>query len=347
MFTRRKTKVISVGGVKIGGDNPMVVQAMAKTEATNIRGIIREINSLEKAGAKIVRLAIPDEESARALREIKKEVAVPLIADIHFQARLGEMAIENGADGIRLNPGNIRRESDWERLARICRERDIPIRVGVNSGSIAREYRRYPLPQAMVENALHYIKILEKNSFNLIKISLKASSIRETIEAYGLMARHSPYPFHLGITASGPFHPGMIKSSIGLGILLSQGLGDTLRVSLTAPALKEVQIAYEILSFLGLSSQGPELISCPTCGRCQVDLKKIVREAEKKLKHIKSPLKIAIMGCPVNGPGEAREADIGLACGKGKAILFKHGRAIRTVSQDKMVSTLFKEIEGE
>lgn len=348
MRVRRKTCVISVGKVKIGGHNPIVVQAMAKTKPNRLCQLIKEINALNEAGAKIVRLAIPDEASARAIREIKKEVKVPLIADIHFQAHLAELSAANGVDGLRLNPGNIRRESDWERLAPLCRDRDIPIRVGVNSGSVAREYRKkYPVARAMVENALHYIRVLEKKSFYKIKISLKSSSLWETVEAYRLMAGKTSYPFHLGITASGPLEPGLIKSSMGIGILLAEGLGDTIRVSLTAAAVKEVEAAYEILSFLGLNSRGPELISCPTCGRCQVNLRKIVKTVEKKLKLINKPVKIAIMGCPVNGPGEARGADIGLACGKGKAVLFKHGRVIRSVSQDRMVSTLFKEIEGE
>jgi len=339
---RRKTTVISVGDVKIGGRNPIVVQAMAKTRTKDIRTVIKEIDSLAKAGARIVRLAIPDEKTAKAIKQIKKQAKVPLIADIHFNAKLAERAIENGIDGIRLNPGNIRKGRDWERLAEICRERNIPIRVGVNSGSVSKEYlKKYPLPQAMVENALHYINILEKKLFMQIKISLKASTIAETVEAYRLMAKATSYPFHLGITAAGPYFPGTIKSSIGLGILLSEGLGDTIRVSLTAKALKEVETAYEILSSLGLDNHRPEVISCPTCGRCEIDLEKVVRDVEKRLKSIKQPLKIAIMGCPVNGPGEAKEADIGLACGKGKAVLFKHGRVIKTVNQDKMVKELF------
>jgi len=345
---RRKTTVVSVGDVKIGGTNPIVVQAMAKTGVKDIRALIREIKGLVKAGARIVRLAIPDEKSAGAIKEIKRKIAVPLIADIHFNAKLAERAIENGIDGIRLNPGNMRKHQDWERLAEICRERNIPIRVGVNSGSVSKEYlKKYPLPQAMVENALHYIKVLEKKSFTQIKISLKASSIADTVEAYRLMAKATSYPFHLGITASGPYFPGTIKSSIGLGILLYEGLGDTIRVSLTTPSVLEVGTAYEVLSYLGLNNHhGPEIISCPTCGRCEINLIRVVAEVEKRIASIREPLKIAIMGCPVNGPGEAKEADIGLACGKKKAVLFKHGRVIKTVSHDKMVDALFKLIRN-
>ncbi|MBL7170694.1 MAG: flavodoxin-dependent (E)-4-hydroxy-3-methylbut-2-enyl-diphosphate synthase [Candidatus Omnitrophica bacterium] len=351
---RRKTTVVSVGDVKIGGTNPIVVQAMAKTGVKDIRALIREIKDLVKAGARIVRLAIPDEKSARAIKEIKRKATVPLIADIHFNAKLAERAIENGIDGIRLNPGNMRKHQDWERLAEICRERNIPIRVGVNSGSVSKEYlKKYPLPQAMVENALHYIKVLEKKSFTQIKISLKASSIADTVEAYRLMAKATSYPFHLGITASGPYFPGTIKSSIGLGILLYEGLGDTIRVSLTTPSVLEVDTAYEVLSYLGLNNNRPEIISCPTCGRCEINLIRVVAEVEKRIKKMGTvPLgtvpnffKIAIMGCPVNGPGEAKEADIGLACGKKKAVLFKHGKVIKTVSHDKMVDALFKGIQ--
>jgi (E)-4-hydroxy-3-methylbut-2-enyl-diphosphate synthase len=331
---RRKASVISVGGVKIGGANPVVVQAMAKSGIKNIR-------------AKIVRVAVPDEESAKALKELKKIAALPIIADIHFNAKLAESAIKNGVDGIRLNPGNIRKDKDWERLGEICRDRNVPIRVGVNSGSVSGEYlKKYPLPQAMVENALHFINLLEKKSFTRIKISLKASSILDTIAAYRLMAESTSYPFHLGITAAGPFFSGIIKSSAGIGILLSEGIGDTIRVSLTDKSLKEVETAYEILAALGLDSRKPEIISCPTCGRCEIDLKRIVGEVEKRLKSVSQPVKIAIMGCPVNGPGEAREADIGLACGKSKAVLFKRGRVIKTVAHDKMVAALFEEFKN-
>ena len=347
---RRKTTVVSVGDVKIGGANPIVVQAMAKSPIKGtVRGlspVVKEIKGLVKAGARIVRLAIPDEKSAGAIKEIKRKTTVPLIADIHFNAKLAERAIENGIDSIRLNPGNMRKHQDWERLAEICRERNIPIRVGVNSGSVSKEYlKKYPLPQAMVENALHYIKILEKKSFTQIKISLKASSIADTVEAYRLMAKATSYPFHLGITASGPYFPGTIKSSIGLGILLYEGLGDTIRVSLTTPSVLEVDTAYEVLSYLGLNNNRPEIISCPTCGRCEINLIRVVAEVEKRIASIKQPIKIAIMGCPVNGPGEAKEADIGLACGKKKAVLFKHGKIIKTVRLDKMVDALFKEIQ--
>ena len=354
-MNRRKTRVISVGGVKIGGKNPIVVQAMAKTPVKDIRGLIREIRDLKKAGAQIVRVAVPDCESAGAIKEIKKmesrdaiNCIPPIIADVHFNAKLAERAIENGVDGIRLNPGNIRKDKDWERLGDICRERNIPVRVGVNSGSVSKEYlKKYSLPRAMVENALHYIKILEKKHLTQIKISLKASTIPETVEAYRIMAKRTSYPFHLGITAAGPYFSGKIKSGIGLGILLYEGLGDTIRVSLTAPAVLEVSAAYEILSYLGISQRrGPEIISCPACGRCEVNLIKVVGEVERKMAYgkIKQPIKIAIMGCAVNGPGEAREADIGLACGKKKAVLFKHGKVVKTVRHENMVSVLIEEL---
>lgn len=347
MFNRRKTIVISVGNVKIGGKNPIVVQAMAKSNIKDVRHAVKEIKSLKDAGARIVRIAVPDEESAKAIKEIKKNVSPPLIADIHFRAQIAETAIESGIDAIRLNPGNIRKKNDWERIAHICRDRSIPIRVGVNSGSVSKDYlKKYPLAQAMVENALRYINILEKNSFGLIKISLKASSILDTIDAYRMMAKVSQYPFHLGVTAAGPLFPGLIKSSIGIGILLSEGIGDTIRVSMTSASIKEVEAGYGILSSLGLDSHRPEIISCPACGRCEINLEKVVNEVEKKVCLIRKPLKIAIMGCPVNGPGEAKEADIGLACGRGKAVLFKHGRAIKTISSDEMLQALISEITG-
>lgn len=344
-MNRRKTSVVSVGGVKIGGGNPVVVQGMAKSGIKDFYKLIKEINNLADAGAKIVRIAVPDVETARSIKEIKRESVIPMIADIHFNARLGELSIENGIDGIRLNPGNITKEGDWERLADICKERGIPIRVGVNSGSVCREYlERFSLPEAMVENALYFIRILEKRSFHQIKISLKASSIRDTLSAYRLMAKLVSYPFHLGITASGPVFSGTIRSSIGLGILLYEGIGDTIRVSLTTSSIREIEVAYEILSSLGINNQNPEIISCPACSRCEIDLEKIVNEVDKKLKSIRGPMKIAVMGCPVNGPGEAKEADIGLACGKSKAVLFKHGKVVKSVTHDKMIEALFEEI---
>lgn len=352
MITRKKTKVITVGNVKIGGGNPIVVQSMTKTDTRDVESTFRQIKELSEAGCEIIRIAVPDMEAAKAIRVIKSQVLnlpypVPIIADIHFDWRLAIDVIKNGVDGLRINPGNIGAKWKVAEVVSACKDKGIPIRIGVNAGSLSRKILnkyRHPLPEALVESAEEHIEILEGMNFREIKVSLKASSVMTTIEAYRLFSKRHRYPLHVGISEAGPLFTGIIKSSIGIGILLEEGIGDTIRVSLSTEPVEEVRVAYEILKSLGLRQKGVNLISCPTCGRCSIDIKGIASKAEEALKDIDKPLTVAIMGCAVNGPGEAREADIGIACGKGFGILFKKGKVIRKVSEDEMLNTLLSVI---
>lgn len=346
---RRETSSISIGAIRIGGMAPISVQSMTNTKTDNIEATVAQIKSLRLAGCDIVRVAVPDMSAALAIEQIKANIDIPLIADIHFDYRLAIAAMQSGVDGLRINPGNI---GDTEHVAMIVREakkRHIPIRIGVNAGSLEKsileKYGGHPTPAGMVESALQHIAILEKLEFYDIKISLKANDVPLTIEAYQLMSKAVKYPLHLGITEAGTIKSGIIKSAVGIGALLAQGIGDTIRVSLTGDPVEEVRAANEILKSLGLKEYGPTLVSCPTCGRCNIDLALIAEQVERKLSTVSKPLKVAVMGCVVNGPGEAREADIGIAGGKGQGLVFRKGEIIKTVAEDQLVSVLFAEID--
>ncbi len=346
-FIRRKTRQIKIGSVPVGGQAPIAVQSMTKTDTRNIKATLRQIHKMEEAGCEIVRLAVPDEEAVNALGEIRRNSKVPLIADIHFDYRLAVASLEKGVDGLRINPGNIGSKENVREVVRAAREKATPIRIGVNSGSLEKDLLwKYggATPEAMVESALGHVRILEDLDFTLIKISMKASDVLRTIRAYKILAEEVDYPFHAGITEAGSLIPGTVKSSVGLGFLLSQGLADTIRVSLTAPPEEEVRVGYHILSSLGIRFRGPNIISCPVCGRCEVDLLKISGEIQKRLASVKEHINVAVMGCMVNGPGEAKEADIGLACGIGKAVIFKKGEIYRSVKENEIVDEFVKEV---
>src|SRR5512138_1946490 len=348
LFPRRRTRPIRVGGVVIGGDAPVVVQAMTKTDTRDARATAAEIRRLEKAGAEIVRLAVPDRAAAAALGAIRKAARVPLIADIHFDHRLALAALEAGVDGLRLNPGNIGGPAKVREVVKAAGERGVPIRIGVNSGSLEKDILALAggaTAAAMVESALRHVRLLEDLGFRLIKISLKASDIPRTLEAYRLLAGRVDYPFHAGITESGRLLAGSVKSSAGLALLLAEGLADTIRVSLTAPPEREVFVAWQILQDLGLRVRGATFVSCPTCGRCEVDLEAVAAKVEKVVLALRTPLTVAVMGCTVNGPGEAKEADLGLACGRGGGVIFKRGKVLRKVPAARMADELIAEVK--
>ena len=344
---RRPSKPVTVGGVIIGGSSPIVVQSMTKTDTHDIEATLKQIRELEEVGCEIVRIAVPDKEAIKALTTIKKESPLPIIADIHFDYRLALGALEAGVDGLRLNPGNISEPDKVTIIARESAQRKVPIRIGVNAGSLPQNFKpELPLSERLVEKALEQIRILEDLGFDLIKVSLKAFDVPTTVAAYRSIASRMPYPLHIGITEAGPPPNGLIRSSVGLGILLNEGLGDTIRVSLTAHPREEVVATYEILKSLNLREHGPILVSCPVCGRAEVDIATIAREVEKVLLKIEKPIRVAVMGCVVNGPGEAKEADIGLACGKGRAVIFKKGTKLRVVEEEDILSVLVNEINA-
>jgi len=321
---------------------------MTNTDTRDAAATIKQINELAAEGCEIVRVAVPDWEAAGALPVIVKNISIPLVADIHFDYRLALEAIKAGVDGLRINPGNIGGRNRVEAVAAAARERGIPIRIGVNAGSLEKRLlEKYGgvTPLAMVESALNHIKILEDLNFDNIKVSLKASNLRLMIEAYRLLSEKVDYPLHVGVTEAGTLCYGTVKSALGIGILLNEGIGDTIRVSLTGHPRHEVRVGYDILKALGLRRRGVEVISCPTCGRTQIDLIRIAEEVEERLRRLDKPLKVAVMGCAVNGPGEAREADVGIAGGKGEGLLFRKGRVIRKVPQDRLVDELIKEIQ--
>jgi len=334
---RKKTRQVRIGDVRIGGGSPVSIQSMAKTDTGNVSKTIKEIGKLEKAGCEIVRVAIKDEKAAAALCKIKAGINIPIVADIHFNYKLALSAIENGADAIRLNPGNIKVRAQIKEILKKAKIKKIPIRIGVNSGSLK-------TPELMVKAVLSYLKIFEEENFHGIIISLKSSSVVDTVEANRRLAKLCDYPIHLGLTASGLLQDGMIKSAIGIGSLLLDGIGDTIRVSLTSDSSEEVRVAKSILQSLGLRKFGPEVISCPTCGRCQVDLVQVVKGLESRLSTI-HPLKIAVMGCEVNGPGEARYADIGIAAGRKSGVLFKKGRIIKRIKEKDFVNEIVRNIK--
>lgn len=347
-LVRRKTRTVKIGDVPIGGGAPIVVQSMTKTHTKDIEGTVAQIKRLEEAGCEVVRLAVPDRDSVEALGKIKKRVTVPLVADIHFDHKLALASLEKGVDALRINPGNIGAKEKVREVVQAARDYAVPIRIGVNSGSLEKNLlRKYgkATAEAMVESALRHVRVLEDMDFQNIKVSLKAPDVFRTVKAYQLLAEEVDYPFHAGITEAGSLVPGSIRSSVGLALLLSQGLVDTVRVSLTAPPEEEVRVAFLILSSLGLRSYGPYIVSCPICGRCEVDLMTIAQEIEKRLSAVKSDIHLAVMGCMVNGPGEAREADIGLACGQGKGVLFKKGKVYRQLEEKEIIPEFVKEVK--
>jgi len=322
------------------------VQSMTNTDTRDVMSTINQVKELEDCDCELVRVAVPDAEAARAIRDIKKGISIPLIADIHFDYRLALMALEAGCDGLRLNPGNIGEPEKIKAVAQAAGERKVPIRIGVNAGSLPEtDNPRLPVARQMVEAALEQIRLLESMDFDLIKVSLKAFDVPTTIEAYSDIAEKIPYPLHIGITEAGTPRTGVIRSTVGIGTLLYMGIGDTIRVSLTAHPREEVIAGYEILKSLNLRQHGPILVSCPSCGRTEVDIVKLAGAVETELARIDKPIKVAVMGCIVNGPGEARDADVGIACGKGKAILFKKGEKIRTIKEKDFISVLMAEVE--
>ena len=347
--SRRKTRPVKVGRLMIGGDAAIVVQSMTKTDTRDVARTVEQIRQLEAAGCEIVRLAVPDIEAANALAEIRQNCPDSiLVADIHFQYKFALMALDAGIDKLRINPGNIGDAEKVRLVVRRAQEQKVPIRIGVNAGSLERrllEKYGFPTPGAMVESALYHIGILEELGFTDTIISLKASNVRLCVAAYRLLAKQVDYPFHLGITEAGTLFSGTVKSCVGMGMLLGEGIGDTIRVSLATDPVEEVRVAYEMLKALGLRSRGPVIIACPTCGRLEVDLFKIAAEIEKATAHIKTPLSLAVMGCAVNGPGEAREADLGVAAGRGNGMIYREGKAIRRVSEKEIVPALLEEIE--
>jgi (E)-4-hydroxy-3-methylbut-2-enyl-diphosphate synthase len=344
---RKKTRQISVGPVKIGENAPIAVQSMTNTFTHDIPATVKIIHRLEAAGCEIIRVAVPDMASAEAIRSIKEQIHIPLIADIHFDHRLALAAIGAGADGLRINPGNIGSHKKVEAVADRAREYAIPIRVGVNAGSLEKDLRKkYGVtPEAMVESALRHVELLRSFDFHDIKISIKASDVLTTVEAYRLLSSKTDLPLHVGVTEAGTLYSGTVKSALGIGMLLYEGIGDTIRVSLTRDPVEEVRVGYEILKALKIRQRGPEIISCPTCGRCQVNLFSIVEQVESALMNKTTPIQIAIMGCVVNGPGEAKEADIGIAGGAGLGLLFKKGKIVKKVKEGELVKVLLDEIE--
>ncbi len=347
MISRRSSKPIHIGGVTVGGDAPIVVQSMTKTDTRDVRATVRQIRELEECGCELVRVAVPDGEAAQALARIKREVSLPIIADIHFDHRLALRSLEAGADGLRLNPGNIADPEKIKQVALAAKERGVPIRIGVNAGSMPKTADpNLSVADNMVNAALDEIGLLERLDFDLIKVSLKAFDVPATVAAYRSLAEKIPYPLHIGITEAGPPRTGIIRSAVGIGTLLWLGIGDTIRVSLTAHPREEVIAGYEILKSLNLRQRGPVLVSCPTCGRAEVDVVQLAGEVERELAKINKPVKVAVMGCVVNGPGEARDADVGIACGKGKGVIFKKGEKVAVVDEKDFLTALMKEVEG-
>ncbi|MBU3981639.1 MAG: flavodoxin-dependent (E)-4-hydroxy-3-methylbut-2-enyl-diphosphate synthase [Proteobacteria bacterium] len=346
-INRKKTRQIKVGKVKIGGMAPIAVQSMTNTFTQDIVSTVAQIGRLEKAGCEIVRVAVPDEDAANAISSIKEKISIPIIADIHFDYRLAIASARAGADGLRINPGNIGSIKKVKAVVECATDFNIPIRIGVNSGSLEKEIlKKYngASAEAMVESAVRHIELLKSLDFHQIKVSIKASDVHRTLEAYRLLSSKTDLPLHVGVTEAGALFPGIVKSSIGIGMLLAEGIGDTIRVSLTRDPVEEVRVGFEILKALNIRRRGPEIISCPTCGRCKIDLFDIVEQVDKALLTSTLDIKIAIMGCMVNGPGEAKEADIGIAGGDGKGILFKRGKVVKKFPQEKLVEVLLKEI---
>ncbi len=344
---RRKTREVQIGNVKIGGDNPVAIQSMCNTKTSDVEATVNQIKELEEAGCEIIRVAVPDMAAAEAIKDIKKQINIPLVADIHFDYRLALKAIESGVDKLRINPGNIGSEDRIKAVVMAAKEKNIPIRIGVNSGSLEKDIlEKYGsvTPQGLVESALRHVKILEKYDFNDIVISIKASNVPFSIETYSILSKEVDYPLHLGITESGTEWTGSIKSAVGIGTILAMGIGDTIRVSLTGNCVQEVLTAKEILKSLNLRKFGINFVSCPTCGRTQIDLIGLANKVEEKCRNINKDIKVAVMGCAVNGPGEAREADIGIAGGDGYGLIFKKGEILRKLPENQLLDALMEEI---
>lgn len=345
---RKQKRIVNIGGVKIGGDNPVAIQSMCNTDTRDVKATVNQIHELENAGCEIIRVAVPDMVAAKAVADIKKQIHIPLVVDIHFDYRLALECMKNGADKVRINPGNIGDRDRVKQVVEMAKEREIPIRIGVNGGSLERELlQKYGgvTADALVESAMGHVAILDELNFNNVVVSIKISDVPKMLCAYRKFNEISDIPLHIGVTESGTLKGGTIKSAVGIGALLAEGIGDTMRVSLTANPVEEIYAAYDIQKILGMRKTGAEIVSCPTCGRTQLDLISIANEVEKRAANIDKPIKIAVMGCAVNGPGEAREADIGIAGGKGEGLIFKKGEIIKKVPQDRLVDELMKEIE--
>lgn len=345
---RKQKRIVNIGGVKIGGDHPVAIQSMCNTDTRDVKATVNQIHELENAGCEIIRVAVPDMVAAKAVADIKKQIHIPLVVDIHFDYRLALECMKNGADKVRINPGNIGDRDRVKQVVEMAKEREIPIRIGVNGGSLERELlQKYGgvTADALVESAMGHVAILDELNFNNVVVSIKISDVPKMLCAYRKFNEISDIPLHIGVTESGTLKGGTVKSAVGIGALLAEGIGDTMRVSLTANPVEEIYAAYDIQKVLGMRKTGAEIVSCPTCGRTQLDLISIANEVEKRAANIDKPIKIAVMGCAVNGPGEAREADIGIAGGKGEGLIFKKGEIIKKVPQDRLVDELMKEIE--
>ncbi len=351
MIVRRKTRQIRIGGLALGGDSPILVQSMTNTDTADVAATVAQIDRLTAAGCEIVRVAVPDIAAAEAIRDIRDKIAIPLIADIHFDSRLAIIAMEQGADGIRINPGNLGGEEKLARVVAAAKLHRVPIRVGVNSGSIEKDLLKtcgYPTPdniEALIESAMRNVRLVEKYGYYEIKISIKSADVLTTVQGYRKLAAVTDYPLHLGVTEAGGLIAGTVKSSVALGILLSEGIGDTFRISLTRDPVEEVRVGFELLRSLKIRERGPELISCPTCGRTRIDLFSLAEEVERFVQTMKSPLKVAVMGCPVNGPGEAKQADIGVAGGNGVGIIFKKGEIWKKVKEEELMEVFMTELK--
>lgn len=345
---RKKTRVVKIGDVLIGGDNPVAIQSMCNTKTSDVEATVKQILALENEGCEIIRVAVPDMAAAEAISEIKKQIHIPLVADIHFDYRLALKAIENGVDKLRINPGNIGGEDRVKAVVEAAKAKNIPIRIGVNSGSLEKDIlEKYGkvTPEGLVESAMRHVRILEKLDFRDIVISIKASSVPFSLKTYSLLSEEVDYPLHVGITESGTEWSGTIKSSVGIGAILAMGIGDTIRVSLTGDPLEEVRVAKAILKDMGLRKFGVEFVSCPTCGRTCIDLIGLAKRVEEKCRNINKDIKVAVMGCAVNGPGEAREADIGIAGGNGYGLIFKKGEILKKLPENELLDALMDEIE--
>lgn len=351
MINRRKTRQIWVGDIAVGGDSPVSVQSMTNTDTRDTEATIEQIHRLEAAGCEIIRSAVLDQEAAAAIRAIRDAIHIPLIADIHFDSRLAVRAMENGADGIRINPGNLGGKEKLAQVVDAAKRHKVPIRVGVNSGSIEKDLLKqhgYPTadnPQALIESALRNVRLIENLGYDEMKISIKSSDVLTTVNGYRQLSAQTDYPLHLGVTEAGGLIAGTVKSSVALGILLSQGIGDTFRISLTRDPVEEIRVGYELLRSLKIRERGPELISCPTCGRTRIDLFRLAEEVERYVQTMQSRIKVAVMGCVVNGPGEAKEADIGVTGGNGIGIIFKKGEIVKKVAEDELLDTFMAELK--
>lgn len=349
MIKRKKTKVIEIGNVKVGGDNPITVQSMCNTDTRDVLATVRQIEELQDAGCEIIRLAVLNKEAAAAIKDIVPKVKIPVIADIHFDYRLALQCIENGISALRINPGNIGRDEFVKKVVNSAKEHHVPIRIGINAGSLEKNLQELdiPLSEKMVKSAMRHVEILENNDFDQIKISLKSSDVLTTIEAYRLMSKKVEYPLHLGVTEAGTLRGGIIKSSVGLGTLLAEGIGDTIRVSLTENPVEEVKAGFQILKSLGIRKKGVNFVSCPTCGRCGIDLISLAKATEERFLNFDKDITIAVMGCPVNGPGEAKHADFGIAGANGEGYIFKKGEIVCKVDEDRLLDEFVKIVYAE